>query len=147
MPTIDCGFPSQDQLLVRFGPTLAVRIGFDDQFRPGGSGDPKLPETEYHALVDTGASHSCIDSGLAASLKLPIVDRIGLAGALGGGKVNLHLAQIYIPSLETTVYGGFAGVHLHSGGQPHSALIGRMFLQSWSMSYNGRTGSVILSPA
>jgi predicted aspartyl protease len=144
MPTIDCGFASQDQL-VRFGPTLTVRIGFDDQFGPGR--DPDLPETEYHALVDTGASLSCIDSGLAASLKLPVIDRVGVAGALGGGQVNLHLAQILIPSLQTTVYGGFAGVHLHAGGQPHSALIGRMFLKSWSMSYNGQTGSVILSHA
>ena len=101
---------------MRFGPTLTVRIGFDDQFGPGR--DPDFPETEYQALVDTGASHSCIDSGLAASLKLPVIDRVGLAGALGGGQVNLHLAQILIPSLQTTVYGGFAGVHLHAGGQP-----------------------------
>ena len=88
---------------------------------------------------------SCIDSALALVLNLPIVDRQEVAGVHGADTVNFHLAQIYVPTLDFTVYGLFAGVHLCAGGQPHLALIGRTFLQSFTMTYEGRTGSVILS--
>jgi predicted aspartyl protease len=100
--------------------------------------------TGLRALVDTGASESCIDGTLAAALKLPVVDRRMTAGAHGAKEVNMHLAQIHIPSLKFTIYGAFAGVDLHAGGQIHSALIGRTFLQHFKMIYDGTTGSVEL---
>ena len=148
MPSVECGFshleePHCQDSLIQFGPTLAVRIGFDPNFSPGAL--PNLPPTEFHALVDTGASESCIDSGVAQSLGLPIVDRRKVAGVHGSDEVNVHLAQIYVRALSFTSYGQFAGVHLHAGGQPHSALIGRTFLRTFTMVYDGSTGSVILS--
>jgi hypothetical protein len=39
----------------------------------------------------------------------------------------------------------FAGVHLVTGGQIHWALIGRTFLQHYTMVYEGRTGTVTIS--
>ena len=148
MPSTDCGFfdpagSSGPDNLIRFGPTLTVRIGFDPEFSPGST--PNLPPTELHALVDTGAYASCIDSGVAVSLGLPVVDRQTLVGAHGADEVNVHLAQIIVPALAWTTYGAFAAVNLHAGGQPHSALIGRTFLRAFTMIYNGSTGSVILS--
>ena len=59
-------------------------------------------------------------------------------------EVNYHLAQIYVPGLEHTIYGSFAGVHLIAGGQPHRVLIGRSLLQAFRMEYDGRTGEVVL---
>lgn len=141
MKQTDCGFPEPDSL-VRFGPTLKVLIGFDPHFRP--DSPPGLAANEYHALVDTGASDSCIDSVVASALKLPVIDRINVAGAHGSGEVNVYLAQIKITALDCTIYGRFAGVHLHAGGQPHSALIGRTFLRHMTMEYNGKTGSVTI---
>ena len=148
MPSVECGFahlPEQrgPDSLIQFGPTLTVRIGFDRNFSPGAQ--PNLPPTEFHALIDTGASESCIDSRVAQSLGLPAVDRRKVAGVHGSDEVNVHLAQIYVPSLGFTSYGQFAGVHLHAGGQPHSALIGRTFLRSFTMFYDGSVGSVVLS--
>jgi hypothetical protein len=96
-------------------------------------------------FVDTGATESRIDSTLAMHLNLPIVDRRTIAGAHGAGEVNVHLAQIHIPSLAFTLYGPFAAVDLAAGGQSHRALIGRTFLQHFSMHYDGRTGTVTLS--
>ena len=144
MSSVDCGFKKQN-LLVQFGPTLGVRIGFDQNYSPNGASPPNLPEKLWPALVDTGASESCIDSTLADELQLPIFDRVSISGAHGKQELNLHLAQIYVPSLEFTTYGSFAGVHLISGGQRHYALIGRSFLRSFNMVYNGKTGSVTLS--
>ena len=150
MPTTKCGFDDQTgqsgrDALALYGPTLFVQIGFDPASRPSDGPNPNLPPDKHPALVDTGATESCIDSELALILNLPIVDRQKVAGVHGADTVNVHLAQIHVPSLDFTVYGRFAGVHLRAGGQPHFALIGRTFLQNFTMTYEGRTGNVILS--
>ena len=143
MPQVECGFPTQVNSLVQYGPTLQVKIGFDPGSLEGGP--PNLPDTDYHALVDTGARESCIDSSIAANLNLPIIDRQRVAGVHGAGEVNVHLAQILIPNLDVAISGRFTGVHLYAGGQPHGALIGRTLLQHVTMIYNGITGSVVIS--
>lgn len=150
-----CGFDnipggaSGVDLLVFNGPTLLVDVGFDPNFKtiPGQSVVP-VPVAGIkgvNALVDTGATESCIDSLLASHLNLPIVDRRKISGTYGSHEVNIHLAQVYVPALNFTVYGAFAGVHLAAGGQSHRVLIGRTFLRHYTMTYEGRTGTVILS--
>jgi predicted aspartyl protease len=122
-----------------------VNIGFDAQFVPNQGNRPTISTNHVHALVDTGASECCIDSGLAMQLNLPIVDQRRISGVGGHHDVNVHLAQIYVPSLNFTMYGAFAAVELAAGGQSHQALIGRTFLQEFRMEYDGRTGTVSLS--
>ena len=63
----------------------------------------------------------------------------------GANSAKVHMAQVYIPSLNFTIYGGFCGVHLRAGGQPNSALLGRTFLANSTMTYQGSTGSVVLA--
>ena len=150
MPTVKCGFDDQTgqsgrDALILYGPTLWIQIGFDSAFQPIASAKPNLPPDQHPALVDTGATESCIDSHLALVLNLPVVDRQNVAGVHGADTVNIHLAQIYVPTLNFTVYGRFAGVHLRAGGQPHFALIGRTFLKDFTMRYEGKTGIVTLS--
>ena len=140
---VECGFPIP-QNLVDYGPTLFVQIGFDPIYQPNSENNPDLPTTIYPALVDTGATDSCIDSSLAANLNLPIVDRQNVAGVHGAHEVNIHLAQIHVPDLQFTVSDIFAAVHLRAGGQPHFALIGRSFLRAFKMIYDGVSGSVTL---
>ena len=106
-------------------------MGLDPDADPGTI--PELPPDDYHALVDTGAQESCIDSSVAIAMNLPVIDRRQVAGAHGSGEVNIHLAQIYVPALNVAIFGAFAGVHLHAGGQAHSALIGRTFLRRFTM--------------
>ena len=149
MPTTNAGFPDNSSDsgrdgLVFWGPTLWVQIGFDPAFMDIGA-VPSLPSQQHPALVDTGANYSCIDSALAISLSLPVVDRAPVSGVHGSEPVNFHLAQIHVPSLGWWVYGRFAGVHLSAGGQPHSAILGRVFLRDFVMFYDGRTGEVSIS--
>ena len=106
---------------------------------------PVLPLDQLWALVDTGAMESCIDADLAMRLNLPIIDRRQISGVHGAREVNVHLAHIHISSLNFTIYGPFCAVDLAAGGQYHRALIGRTFLQNFTMMYDGRTGDVILS--
>jgi hypothetical protein len=152
MAQTKCGFDdipgggTGRQLLVAYGPTRMTDIGFDPAFQIGKP--PLIPVPGMRgiqALVDTGASESCIDSLLAARLNLPVVDRRVISGVHGRQEVQIHLAQVHVPTLAFTIYGTFAGVHLVSGGQPHQALIGRTFLQHYTMVYEGRTGTVMLS--
>ncbi len=138
----ECGFPGQPDALLRFGPTLRVRIGFDPEYRH--DGEMSLLNADYDALVDTGASESCLDSSIAVEAGLPIIDRRQVAGAHGSAEVNVHLAQISIPELGVVLSGRFAGVHLFAGGQSHGALIGRTLLRHVKMVYNGVTGSVTI---
>ena len=145
MHQVECGFVNQIQNLVQFGPTLRVQIGFDPSYRSTDNPAPNLPSNLYPALIDTGAAVSCIDSRIAANLGLPTIDEQPISGALGSAKVNVHLAQIHVSELPFTIIGQFYGVHLHAGGQPHGALLGRDFLRHMKMTYVGDTGSVIVS--
>ncbi len=130
--------------MVSHGPTLVVEIGFDPDF-PGSKSRPDLASGHVRALVDTGATHSCIDSHLALELGLPIVEHEYVAGVHRVALVSMHVAQIYIPALNHTITGKFAGIRLRDTGQAHSALIGRTFLQHYTMIYEGRKGSGILT--
>ena len=151
MPTTRFAFRNSPELsspdaLALHGPTLRVEIGFDPEFPSGGSNRPNLPIDRIPALVDTGAEDNYIDSTLADELRLPVLeDRQMIAGALGTDEVDAYIAQIYIPGLEYTIVGNFAGIHLASGGLRHRAVIGRSFLRDFTMVYEGRTGIVTLS--
>ena len=91
--------------LIEQGPTLDVQIGFDPEFRPSELARPNIPEVRFPALVDTGATESCIDSDLARVLQLPVVDRQAIAGVHGASETNVCLAQIHVPDLGFTMYG------------------------------------------
>jgi predicted aspartyl protease len=147
MPSTTCGFGSNNGIsgadyLVFHGPTLPVLIGLDPAHPPGSAVAPNLGANVLYALVDTGATTNCIDNGLAIQLNLPVVNQQEVAGVGGKMKVNVYLCQIYIPSLQFTDFGSFAGVNLIAGGQPHHALIGRTFLKNFQMTYDGRSGDV-----
>ena len=145
MPTINCGSENRPGLLVSKGPTLIVEIGFDPSFRRDGYAQPDIPSVQYEALVDTGSSVTCIDSGIATALNLPVVDRYDVAVPLGRGELNVYSAHVYLPELSATFSGHVLGAHLTAGQQPHFALIGRDFLRQFRMVYDGRTGDVTLS--
>lgn len=142
MPTVNAGYGDARDLW-RFGPTVVVHIGYDPQWQPGRV--LNIPPIDQPALIDTGATIGGIDSALAGELQLPIVDVREEAGVSGPALFNIHAAQVYIPALDQIFYGRLAGHHLSSGGFLHRALIGRSFLTSCTMHYDGRTGHVTIS--
>lgn len=151
MAQVDCGFKDDgghlaSGLLVEIGPTLKVDLGFDATYNPD---HPRrlaiLPMQDAQALIDTGATYSCIDADLAMQLELPIVDQQRYGGIGGEVELNIHLAQIRARSLNFTLHGRFAAVKLAAGGQRHTVLIGRDFLRHFQMHYDGLSGSVILT--
>jgi predicted aspartyl protease len=97
------------------------------------------------ALIDTGATESCIDEGLAQQLQLPLVNQQNTAGVGGVHVLNVYLAYLALPLLGHLQAGLFVGAQLAAGGTPHRALIGRTLLSDMLMVYDGRTGSVTLA--
>ena len=131
-----CGWEDSGSLVLR-GPTIPVRISVGD--------DDDDRDDTYPALVDTGASLDAIDSELAALLGLPVVDEATVVGSNGPHTVTVHLGRIVVPELRLSRYGRFHAVHLSAGGQEHRALLGRRFLSVCRMTYDGRTGEVVLT--
>ena len=144
MSEIEAGFSSNPEMLVYQGPTVHVDIGIDRQFlieeRP-----PDLAARRLPALVDTGATESCIDAELAIELNLPAIDRKRVVGVHGVAEVIYRVAQIHIPELPFTIVGNFATAPLRSSGLPHFAVLGRTFLQHFTMVYRGSEGRVMIT--
>ena len=148
MLTTNCGYDDPVQgpgLLVLYGPATWVNVGLDPNYKPNSNAAPVPGIANIEALIDSGADESCIDSGLAAHLKLPIVDQQMVVGVSGNAKVNFHLAQVHVPALKFTSHGSFAGVPLVASGFRCRVLLGRTFLRHFKMVYDGRSGAVTLS--
>jgi predicted aspartyl protease len=136
------------------GPTTQVEIGFNqDLFHA----DPLVVQQAIasahaqplsrlvEALIDTGATDSCIDEELATELQLPLIDHWDGSGIGGTEKFNVYLGHIRIAALGLIQYGRFMGVKLSAGNQPHQALLGRSVLKDMVLVYDGRDGSVRLA--
>ena len=145
MPLADAAFLDPEgrpdrASLIGLGPSLEVVVSTYVE--------PTHAPTEghsTHALIDTGASQSCIDMQLAQTLSLPVVDFVMIGGAAGASRHPLYAARIAIPVLEIFQFGAFAGVDLAGGDQPHQVLLGRTFLQGTVMIYDGIRAQVTIA--
>jgi predicted aspartyl protease len=166
MPIADCGFQAftppgaaspvtGGQTLQNLGPTIPVEVGFSNELF---ATDPAAVQaalqavvgapvaaTLIPALIDTGATESCIDEELAKSLNLPLIDRQPGSGVGGPDTFNFYLGHIRIAALNWVQYGRFMGARMSAGGQVHRVLLGRTLLSQMVLAYDGRTGSVTLA--
>jgi predicted aspartyl protease len=97
------------------------------------------------ALVDTGASHTCIDEHAAQELGLPVVDTVSIASASQPSALrSVYPVTIEIAGLPLPVNAPRA-VGAELAPQGLLALIGRDVLQSCTLFYNGPTDQITLS--
>lgn len=134
---VDCGYDNPSDLSKK-GPILVVNI-----HSPSQSSD--LLESDVWALVDTGATNSCVDLGLARRLNLRVVDKMQMHGVNGMFMAELYAAKIDVPDLKFMQVGPFAGVDLEKSKLGCSVLIGRSFLKNFEMKYEGKTGKVVIA--
>jgi hypothetical protein len=148
MPSAQAGFRTgkgglqPPDLLVRLGPTIMVDIGLKSRGPAGGP--PDLSRKKIKALIDTGAGGDCIDDDLAKSLGLPITDEGEISGVGGRHQAFIYTARLYVPALDRLLFQPFTGVKLQQGDQWHGVILGRPFLRHYTLTYNGRDGSVVL---
>jgi len=133
--------------LLQHGPTVQIVIGlaqsFTDQLLQ--QGQPLPQPVSGHALIDTGASITCIDNSAAQNLGLPAIDVVQMMSASHDSiEQNVYPIQMQIVGSPIRVEIPRAiGANLAAQGL--LALIGRDYLQHCTLFYNGLTGEITLS--
>lgn len=136
------GTETPTDLLARLGPTLLVDIGLKSR-APAGQ-PPELALTGVRALIDTGAGGDCIDDELARQLRLPVTDEGEISGVGGKHQAFVYTARLWVPQLQRLLFQPFTGVKLQEGEQWHRVILGRSFLRTHRLTYDGPTGQVEL---
>lgn len=96
------------------------------------------------ALIDTGASNTCIDDQAAVELRLPIIDIAHMQSASHAKhQCNVYPVTIDIPGVVNLNSPRTMGAAL--AGQGLLALIGRDVLSRCTLFYNGPMGQITLS--
>lgn len=97
------------------------------------------------ALIDTGATSTCIDDAAATRLGLPAIDVVTIASASHAStQQNVHPIQIEVIGLPITISAPRA-IAAPLAAQGLLVLIGRDVLQHCTLFYNGPGGSVSMS--
>ena len=133
--------------LLQGGPTVQVIIGiaqiFADQLLQQGQ---TLPQPiSGNALIDTGASMTCIDDLSAQNLGLPVIDVVQMTSASHAAtQQNVYPIQVQI--VGSPIRGEVPrAIGANLAVQGLIALIGRDFLQHCTLFYNDFTGEITLA--
>lgn len=103
---------------------------------------PDLKGKRIRALIDTGAGGDCIDDVLATELNLPITGEGEISGVGGRHHAFIYTARLYVPALDKLLFQQFTGVKLAEGQQFQRVILGRTFLRTYRLVYDGMTGQV-----
>jgi predicted aspartyl protease len=127
------------------GPIVDMAIGvstiLENQLRA--ANETVAPPVPVHAMIDTGASSTVIQKGLAAKLGLQPVGVTQIATPSSTGVECFEYAVRYI--LPNNVVADGTVIEAPLEGQQIQALIGRDLLAHAVLVYIGYTGSVTLS--
>lgn len=133
--------------MVRRGPrvqvTISVARAIAEELAKQGQTIPAAVTGE--ALIDTGASSTCIDDAAARSMGLPVIDTTKLASVSHAGvEANRYPVRIEFLGGGVTMESPRA-VGANLAVQGLLALIGRDILQHCVLIYNGVAGSLTLA--
>ena len=104
----------------------------------------QCPSTRLRALIDTGASLSCINDDVAKTLNLVARDKQMVGNAGGGSEQFLYDVGFHLPIPNTHILPlQVFGVNLKN--QPYQALIGRDVLKFCNFIYSGASSFWTLS--
>lgn len=122
---------------------VSVAQSIAEQLMQQGKAVP--PPVSGLALIDTGASATCIDDGLARQLQLPVTDVVTMTSASHDSTpANVYpiLIEVVGPGIRINVT---RAIGANLAPQDLIALIGRDFLQHCTLFYNGLTGEITLA--
>lgn len=137
--------------LAAAGPVLQVEVNlpqplinlFSSQNKP-------IPApTPGFALIDTGASRTCIDGSVLSNLGISPIGIVTMGTPGGSTSCPLFPAKLGFPSINLVIeFGSVAGVNLKGqviNGTPLVALIGRDVLSRCLLIYSGSGGFCTLA--
>ena len=137
--------------LHRVGPVLPVEIAVPSALsRFLSAQNQQIPAPRAGlALIDTGATRSCVDSQIISSLGVNPIGIAFLGTARGRSKHHLYPAKFSFPAIKFEVeFGSVVGVDLSGQGVGNMqiiALIGRDVLSRCILIYHGTRGSFSLA--
>jgi hypothetical protein len=157
MPIYDGEFRTQKggpgpAALLQLGPVLQVEIAVPSalsEFLSAQNQPIPAPRTGL-ALIDTGATRSCVDSQVISSLSVNPIGITDLGTAGGRSQHNLYPAKFNFPVMKGVEmeFGSVVGVDLSGQGAGKMqiiALIGRDVLSRCILIYHGTKGSFSLA--
>jgi predicted aspartyl protease len=130
--------------LVLRGPVIQVTVSLEQNAAKALLAQGKaVPTKSGLALIDTGASNTCVDAQVAQELGLPVID-VGSMQSASHDKhpCNIYPVQIVMPII-TLNSPRTMGANLAAQGL--LVLIGRDVLASCNLSYNGPSGQFTLA--
>ena len=132
----DRGLPDRDALL-RHGPSIDVHVAPLARYaEPGLDGPPA------GAIIHTATRYDCIDAAFAERLRLPVVDTVEVLTPAGHHTIAVYAAFVTVPRLGLQRFGSFVGIDFAYAGSPRRVVLGRSFLESVIMIYDGLRGQV-----
>ena len=127
------------------GPVLQVTVTVEQNVGKGlvSRGKPLPAPKAGWALIDTGASNTCIDEQAAQEMGLPIID----VGAMQSATHEKVACNIYPVLIQTPIVdlNSIRTIGAALAGQGLLILIGRDVLQRCNLFYNGLAGQFTLS--
>lgn len=132
--------------LSQIGPRLPVTLMVSDAHRQmlAERGEPAPNAINGFALVDTGASATCVDLETADEAGLPVIGKAVMHTASHAEhEVPVYSGKLSVPSFGDVELEFAMGANLDS--QNLVALIGRDVLQAAVLVYNGTSGTVSIS--
>lgn len=155
MPTLNLRVEAKDQHgrpvpapvgLAQGGPLMPVTLMVSDAHRQAlvQQANPVPAAVNGTALIDTGASSTCIDQMAAEKAGLPTIQKAMMASASHAEhEVPVYAAKLVIPQFSAIDVPYAMGANLD--GLNLIALVGRDLLQAAVLVYNGTDGSIALS--
>lgn len=133
------------------GPMLGIQVSIPDAMAQAlrEKGEAVPAPIIGNALIDTGASNTCIDDAVMQQLGVPATNSVKLGSAAGHNEHNVYMAKITfagIPGVELNY--SVVGVNLKDQFSPNVPLIGllgRDLLSNCVLIYNGTLGMFTLS--
>ena len=126
------------------GPIVQVSISLEQSFAQALLSQGKtLPTAESgFALIDTGASHTCIDDEVARRMGLPVIDVAMMTSASHPAtQQNIYPVQIEMVGMPLSI-GSPRTMGANLKAQGLILLIGRDVLANTVLIYSGATGQV-----
>jgi predicted aspartyl protease len=127
------------------GPIIQVSVTIEQHAGKGllSQGKPLPVPKSGLALIDTGATGTCIDDQAAKELGLPVIDVAKMTSATHKDQqCSVYPVQINLPSV---VLNSPRTMGAALAPQGLLVLIGRDVLQNCTLFYNGPTGQITLS--
>jgi hypothetical protein len=116
---------------------------------------PPSPARRGLALLDTGASHSCIDRTIALDLRLPDIGVRTYSGITSHNHArqvtSCRAALLVFPALEQEVHLEVMCIdpfsRVDAGRLQPMLLLGRDFLAQYDITFQGKLGRFLIRPA